>query len=434
MSSRWYLGLGSNLGDSPGYIRLAIRDLASAGDVAAQSDLYVTPPWGRIDQPPFYNAAVALDAPLDARALLTAAKAIEARLGRTKGERWGPRIIDIDVLAGDALDQVSQAEPVVPHPRLRERAFALVPLAEVAPDLELAPDGKTVAALVAALPREQREPIIRLHGSGVLPRRTDVDYDEPGGAAESYDELRPFNSVDVVAFGAVAQRIGLLPGMRIADVGCGTGRFTERFAAAGADVTGVDRSARMLDRARQRAPHHAMRFVHGDACRDIPGGPYDAIATFFAVQHFADIDAFLRAAKRALTPGGTLAIATFTHRHFTENVLARVFPSFLGIELARFPSAPALERALRSAGFSDVAATAVPVVWEMRANDFLERVAAKYISTLHVIGDDEFRMGVAALGARLAGAGTVSRCADAVVVGGRAQGRNTAFDEASPIQ
>jgi len=125
-----YVGIGSNLGDSPARVRDAIAALASLGSVRAQSSLYRSAPWGKADQPAFVNAVVRLDTGLTPLALLDALKAIERRLGRTPGERWGPRAIDLDILTYDD-ERVELAALRVPHPHLYERAFVLVPLAEI---------------------------------------------------------------------------------------------------------------------------------------------------------------------------------------------------------------------------------------------------------------------------------------------------------------
>jgi len=128
--SRALIGLGANLGDPVAALHLARRRLAELGVVTASSSLYRTPPWGVREQPPFVNAALALDTALDPDALLAALKALERQLGRVPGARWGPRAIDLDILD---YPGVRRTDPVltIPHPRLLERAFALVPLAEI---------------------------------------------------------------------------------------------------------------------------------------------------------------------------------------------------------------------------------------------------------------------------------------------------------------
>lgn len=150
--TRAYLGLGSNVGDKAAMIAGAVARLgATAGiRVAARSSDYRTPPWGDTDQDWFLNGAVAIDTDLSPHALLDACLAIEAELGRVRERRWGPRRIDIDVLhyAGAA---VSDERLVLPHRFVRERAFVLVPLEEIAPKLVIGDE--TVAAALARLDR-----------------------------------------------------------------------------------------------------------------------------------------------------------------------------------------------------------------------------------------------------------------------------------------
>lgn len=101
--------------------------------LVAVSPLYLTPPWGKTDQPPFLNAAARIETTLSPRALLNAIFDVERDLGRQRTERWGPRTIDIDILLYDAVD-INEPWLHVPHPRLTERAFALTPLIDVMPD------------------------------------------------------------------------------------------------------------------------------------------------------------------------------------------------------------------------------------------------------------------------------------------------------------
>ena len=146
------LGLGSNLGDSPANIRRALAEIERRGfaRVTALSRIYRTPPWGPVAQPPFANACALARtrlAPLD---LLAALKAIEADMGRAAGERWGPRLIDLDILFYDE-QAVDEPGLRLPHAHLFDRAFVLVPLAEIAPDLVIA--GRSVAAAAARVDR-----------------------------------------------------------------------------------------------------------------------------------------------------------------------------------------------------------------------------------------------------------------------------------------
>ena len=129
---RAFLGLGSNVGDRWANLRGAVAGLP---DVVAVSQVYETAPvGGPEDQGPYLNAVVQLATDRSPRQLLDAAAAAEAAAGRVRTVRWGPRTLDVDVLWVDGLT-VAEPDLIVPHPRLWERAFVLVPLAELAPDL-----------------------------------------------------------------------------------------------------------------------------------------------------------------------------------------------------------------------------------------------------------------------------------------------------------
>jgi 2-amino-4-hydroxy-6-hydroxymethyldihydropteridine diphosphokinase len=131
------IALGGNVGDVRSTFELAISaicDMARATLLARSSD-YQTPPWGEQDQPPFVNACINIETGLDPHALLHALQEVETKFGRdrAKESRWGPRTLDLDILAyGD--ERIDEPGLTIPHPRLFERAFALVPLAEIAPD------------------------------------------------------------------------------------------------------------------------------------------------------------------------------------------------------------------------------------------------------------------------------------------------------------
>jgi 2-amino-4-hydroxy-6-hydroxymethyldihydropteridine diphosphokinase len=135
------VGLGGNIGDVRTTLDRALEAFCDGSDVqlVARSSDYATPPWGVVDQPPFVNRCIAVETALAPRALLDRALAVERNLGRDRGreQRWGPRAIDIDVLT---YDDVALEEPglTLPHPRLFERAFVLVPLAEIVPDRVIA--------------------------------------------------------------------------------------------------------------------------------------------------------------------------------------------------------------------------------------------------------------------------------------------------------
>ena len=136
---RWQgvaFGLGGNIGDPAATIAAALTILSADPDIriAAAASLYRTPPWGPVPQPDFANSCAIGQTRLTAPALLQRVKGIERDLGRIEGERWGPRAIDIDILClGHAA--ISEPDLIIPHASLFARAFVLVPLAEIAPDL-----------------------------------------------------------------------------------------------------------------------------------------------------------------------------------------------------------------------------------------------------------------------------------------------------------
>ena len=146
------LGFGGNLGDVRTTLGRAVTALCDGREVklVARSSDYRTPPWGVADQPPFINLAIVVETVLTPRALLDRALRVEAMFGRdrTKERRWGPRILDIDIIAFDALE-IEESGLTLPHPHLFERAFVLAPLAEIAPHCKI--KGTTVAEAFARL-------------------------------------------------------------------------------------------------------------------------------------------------------------------------------------------------------------------------------------------------------------------------------------------
>lgn len=132
-----FLGLGGNIGDSRGILDRAVAMLCDGTEIRllARSSDYLTPPWGMKYQAPFINLCIAVDTTLTPHQLLARAQEVERRLGRDRlvEKRWGPRTADIDILAYDDLT-LNDPELILPHPRMFERGFVLMPLAEIAPD------------------------------------------------------------------------------------------------------------------------------------------------------------------------------------------------------------------------------------------------------------------------------------------------------------
>jgi 2-amino-4-hydroxy-6-hydroxymethyldihydropteridine diphosphokinase len=145
-----FVGLGGNLGDAAATLRSAIEALADLPQtrLIRASSLYRTPAWGLERQPDFINGVAMLETGLEARALLEALLAVERNFGRQReqGPRWGPRTLDLDLLLyGDAV--IAEPGLQLPHPHLHERAFALVPLLQIAPDILIPEQGPARDAL-----------------------------------------------------------------------------------------------------------------------------------------------------------------------------------------------------------------------------------------------------------------------------------------------
>jgi 2-amino-4-hydroxy-6-hydroxymethyldihydropteridine diphosphokinase len=146
-----YLGLGSNLGDRAASIQEALRELPLYGlEVLRTARLYETEPWGVTDQPRFLNSACITKTSLPPLRALQAAKAIERAAGRTPTKRWGPRVIDIDLLLYDDVT-LDTAELTLPHPGILDRIYVLVPLAEIAPELQHPMTHQTMLAHLQAM-------------------------------------------------------------------------------------------------------------------------------------------------------------------------------------------------------------------------------------------------------------------------------------------
>ncbi len=155
-----YIGLGSNLAGPRMQVERGLQALADLADsrLLRHSRLYRTAPWGRADQPEFVNAVAQLETSLAAETLLAGLLGIERDAGRERdASRWGPRVLDLDILVYG--NRVLNAPGLhLPHPRLHERAFVLVPLHEIAPRLDIAGQG-SVATLLARLDASTCQPL-----------------------------------------------------------------------------------------------------------------------------------------------------------------------------------------------------------------------------------------------------------------------------------
>lgn len=141
-----YLGLGSNLGDRLENLRRAVQLLDGAGvGTLRSSRIYETEPVGGPPQPDYLNAVIEVDAPGSARELLETCLSVEEELGRVREERWGPRVVDVDVLTF-GTEEHHQPDLEIPHPRMHERAFVLLPLLELDADPGL-PGGRRASEL-----------------------------------------------------------------------------------------------------------------------------------------------------------------------------------------------------------------------------------------------------------------------------------------------
>jgi len=145
-----YISLGTNLGDRVTNLHLAVEQMAVGLEISATSSIYETPPWGVINQPAFLNQVAGGITTLTPFKLLAFLKRIEQKMGRVKTFRYGPRLIDLDILLYDDR-QVCNPRLTIPHPRMCERAFVLVPLAEITPDALIPGTGLTVLEHLAKL-------------------------------------------------------------------------------------------------------------------------------------------------------------------------------------------------------------------------------------------------------------------------------------------
>ena len=145
-----YLSLGSNLGDRALNLKNAITFLAPIAQAVLESSIYETEPWGYTDQPPFLNQVIKAETNLEPSDLLVSLKDIELKMGRKETFRFGPRLIDLDILFYDDFI-MDTPQLTIPHPRITERAFVIIPLAEISPDLFHPKFKKTILELKSSI-------------------------------------------------------------------------------------------------------------------------------------------------------------------------------------------------------------------------------------------------------------------------------------------
>ena len=162
----YYIGLGANMGDSADSIAKAVGDLNQLPEITvkAVSSMYETPPWGNTDQAQFFNAVVVIETDLPPEALLNECMNIEAMHGRIRHEKWGPRPLDIDLIYSPT-QFVQTPRLQLPHPLFTQRAFVLIPLKEVAPDLMVM--GKSIDTYLQNLQEDTSE--IKVIGKITIP-------------------------------------------------------------------------------------------------------------------------------------------------------------------------------------------------------------------------------------------------------------------------
>ncbi|HOQ10184.1 MAG TPA: 2-amino-4-hydroxy-6-hydroxymethyldihydropteridine diphosphokinase [Syntrophomonadaceae bacterium] len=164
MNKSVYISLGSNMGSKRENLAQAVELISNIPGVKLKnrSSLYETEPWGKTDQDKFLNQVIEIETSLPPRELLKELQDIEINMGRQRKEKWGPRIIDLDILlyGNEVLDDPQLA---IPHPRMRERLFVLVPLAEIGADLRFPDNGATVREVLSSvLAREGNRGIERV--------------------------------------------------------------------------------------------------------------------------------------------------------------------------------------------------------------------------------------------------------------------------------
>jgi len=215
-----------------------------------------------------------------------------------------------------------------------------------------------------------------------------------GVVAEVYDEVRPADGHWREVFELLVVEAGLTQG-RVLDVGCGTGRLVGALAERGVDAAGVDVSPEMLAVARRKLPRSTFAEARAEQL-PFPEAAFDRVV-FSLVVHLIDRPEAFAEAYRALAPGGTVAILTFDRPHFAAYYLQEYFPSIQAIDEQRFPDEETLCRELAAAGFGRTGVVPLQQGAPLDRGWGLRRVRARHISTLQLVGEDEYAAGLSRL-------------------------------------
>jgi ubiquinone/menaquinone biosynthesis C-methylase UbiE len=237
--------------------------------------------------------------------------------------------------------------------------------------------------------------------------------------AGRYDELRPAGAGWQEVADASLAMLG--QPSRLLDVGCGTGRFTVLAAERlGVRAWGIDPSDEMLAQARRRPGAARVGWKLGEA-EHLPfkDGWFDAAHAHLVLHVLRDRDAAYCELARVLQPGGAVALASFRPEHFTGFYLNRYFPSIPEIDGARFPDPATVAAGLTAVGFADVRLVGIDQPIAPEPADLLERVRGRYISTLHLVPDDEYARGLELLERELGEGVRPSGTLRWVLIGGR---------------